>query len=437
MARAEDAASLVSHDDVAGAKGAASAEVARRPTRRRGGTLRLYYVGWTGLFVILWLTLLYLSAGLAGPDEPDKYWIVVFPILSVITVASSLPILLLVSFFHSERNRALDSALTDAEHNGWDADVRHDILDWYERVFDERRYPMPATLALLTFVFGWLLVFFHSGPLVNQLLSGGLADLFSKIGEGPPLVFGFLGSYFFGIWFLFQRYISGDLGPSAYLHVAVRTWVVIILVTVVDALIDRSADGVPVPIEAIAFVGALVPSALLAIIWGVATSAGRWMRRDPENEVPITAIQGMNAWKAARLAEEGIENVQNLAMEPPSRLIVTTREGGLRILDWIDQAILYNAATPEVRKGLAKVGIRTAYDLMLALKTLDLIEVRHPKFGAPVYEVALPPADAFADIPHEALRYVAAGVLHHPNFENVQRMREQARLHAFERVARD
>ena len=38
----------------------------------------------------------------------------------------------------------------------------------------------------------------------------------------------------------------------------------------------------------------------------------------PIDEAPLTAIAGIDVWKAARLNEEGVDNVQNLAMEDPS-----------------------------------------------------------------------------------------------------------------------
>jgi predicted flap endonuclease-1-like 5' DNA nuclease len=77
-------------------------------------------------------------------------------------------------------------------------------------------------------------------------------------------------------------------------------------------------------------------------------------------ETPLTDLQGMNPWNAARLNEEGIDNVQNLATEGPSRLIVVTTEGGLRILDWIDQAILFSAVGKKLRDDLAEQGITTS-----------------------------------------------------------------------------
>jgi hypothetical protein len=404
---------------------------AGRPAGR--GLIRAFYLLWAILLIGLWASTFYLSSRLEIPDPIWARWLVVAQIDSVITVASFLPILLLLSFFNSERLRAQEAALTEAQHNGWKEQFQADISEWYERVFDERRYPIPATLALLTFLAGWMFVFFHDGAAIDRLLAdrSGLNGLVLAITNGPPVSYGFLGSYFFAIWFLFKRYISGDLGPGAFLHVSVRTWLVAILVLVVAKLMGEAPLGAasaamsPV-IAATAFVGALVPSALLTIIWDVATGVGSRIRGQPDVEVSLTSLTGMNAWKAARLVEEGIDNVQNLAMDQPSRLFVVTREGGLRILDWIDQAILVNAATPEVRLGLKELGIRTAYDLYLALQAHDLVRKTNAPDEPAAYRVDLPTEDAFPGVNLRPLRYVALGILHHPNFENIRRMREQA-----------
>ena len=402
-----------------------------RPAGRR--LIRSFYLLWGFLLVGLWVSTAYLSSRLNIPDPLESRWLVVAQIDSVITVASYLPILLLLSFFNSERLRAQEAALTEAQHNGWKEQFQADIGEWYERVFDERRYPIPATLALLTFLAGWMFVFFHDGAAVDRLLAtrSGMNGLVQEIANGPAVSYGFLGSYFFAIWFLFKRYISGDLGPGAFLHVSVRTWLVAILVLVVAEVMGQGSVGVtesamPAVIAATAFVGALVPSALLTIIWDVALGVGNRIRGQPDVEVSLTSLSGMNAWKAARLVEEGIDNVQNLAMDQPSRLFVVTREGGLRILDWIDQAILYNAATPEVRAGLKELGVRTAYDLFLAFRAHGLVAVTSAAGDPTAYQVDLPTEEAFPGMKLQALRYVALGIFHHPNFENIRRMREQA-----------
>ena len=86
----------------------------------------------------------------------------------------------------------------------------------------------------------------------------------------------------------------------------------------------------------------------------------------------------------ARLMEEGIENIENLAHHNLMELIVRTRIPTARLVDMFDQAILYlhlgledeeddwgtkkelteNPAEPDNRKLLKALGFRTASDLL-------------------------------------------------------------------------
>jgi hypothetical protein len=60
----------------------------------------------------------------------------------------------------------------------------------------------------------------------------------------------------------------------------------------------------------------------------------------PIEELDIQLVQGIDVWEEARLEEEGIENVQNLATTDALSLAVRTHYSLRTILDWIDQAIL-------------------------------------------------------------------------------------------------
>ena len=127
-------------------------------------------------------------------------------------------------------------------------------------------------------------------------------------------------------------------------------------------------------IAATAFVGALVQSALLTIIWDVALGVGNRIRGQPNVEVSLKSLSGMNAWEDHNSSRKG-STTSRTSRWTASRLFVVTREGGLRILDSMNEAILYNAATPEVRAGLKELGVRTAYDLFLAFRAHGLVAV--------------------------------------------------------------
>ena len=60
-----------------------------------------------------------------------------------------------------------------------------------------------------------------------------------------------------------------------------------------------------------------------------------------KDNFPLTHLEGMNLYDRARLLEEGIENIENLAHHNLMELIARTRIPTPRLVDMFDQAILY------------------------------------------------------------------------------------------------
>ena len=58
-------------------------------------------------------------------------------------------------------------------------------------------------------------------------------------------------------------------------------------------------------------------------------------------DYPLNQLDGLNVWYEARLEEEGIEDMQNLATANLVDVILHTRVPVGRLVDWIDQAQLY------------------------------------------------------------------------------------------------
>jgi hypothetical protein len=87
------------------------------------------------------------------------------------------------------------------------------------------------------------------------------------------------------------------------------------------------------------------------------------------SELPISDLDGLTVWHQSRLEEEDIENVPNMATACVVDLLLNTRIPPDRLVDWVDQAILYTAiGTDEeqlTRRGkLRACGIRTASALV-------------------------------------------------------------------------
>jgi hypothetical protein len=84
---------------------------------------------------------------------------------------------------------------------------------------------------------------------------------------------------------------------------------------------------------------------------------------------PLSDLDGLNVWYEARLLEEGIEDMQNLATCNLVDVMLNTRIPVERLVDWIDQSILFLHLGKPVegdgnpRDQLRRFGIRTATDL--------------------------------------------------------------------------
>ena len=72
-----------------------------------------------------------------------------------------------------------------------------------------------------------------------------------------------------------------------------------------------------------------------------------------EADIAIQAVQGIDIWKQARLEEEGIESVQNLATADVLMVAVKTNYPLRTIVDWMDQAILIQRFPTKYKQLLA------------------------------------------------------------------------------------
>ena len=82
-----------------------------------------------------------------------------------------------------------------------------------------------------------------------------------------------------------------------------------------------------------------------------------------KTDLPVSDLDGLTVWHEARLEEEDIENVPNMASADIVELMLNTRLPADRIIDWVDQAILYTyigANRKDTRMALRAHGIRTA-----------------------------------------------------------------------------
>jgi hypothetical protein len=193
-------------------------------------------------------------------------------------------------------------------------------------------------------------------------------------------MFGFLGAYFFGVQLVLRGYVRGDLRPKAYNGITVR-----VIITLILAWLLQAVAGEHPWTWTLAFLTGIVPET--AVQWirdslpdRPQSLTGRKSSRNETDEVldlvrgtaPLTDLEGVDLYDRARLADEGITNVQALAHHSLVDLMLNTRIPAARLVDWLDQAILYlhfAGSAPEGKARLARLrlqGIRTATQLINA-----------------------------------------------------------------------
>jgi hypothetical protein len=201
------------------------------------------------------------------------------------------------------------------------------------------------------------------------------------IGDNLPTYYAFLGAYFFSIQMLFRRYVLRDLRASAYVAVSVRivlativTWVLVQIARVPGGLALGSPVE-PTASEATLLVTGFVIGVFPAVAWQYVQALLKLVTRAAvvvpslSTQLPISDLDGLTVWHQSRLEEEDIENIPNMATASVVDLMLNTRVPPGRIVDWVDQAILYTLIGGDEndlprRARLRECGFRTASALV-------------------------------------------------------------------------
>jgi hypothetical protein len=235
--------------------------------------------------------------------------------------------------------------------------------------------PVLLTLALLGI--GWLLTLPPADIEDSDTFPRWLDAL---VPHPTPVTMAFLGAYFFTLQMIFRRYVRSDLRGSAYVSVVMRvilavvgTWAVTEILEASDAGLDESQ------LLTIGFVIGVFPKVAWQIIQSLFSKVFQIVLPSLEAKIPLSELDGLTVWHEARLEEEDVENVPNMATADLVELLVSTRFAPGRLIDWVDQAILLtelgpgqgqsgNNGTRTARDKLAAYGIRNASTLLQAAK---------------------------------------------------------------------
>jgi hypothetical protein len=274
-----------------------------------------------------------------------------------------------------------------------------------------------------------------------------------------PVIFAFLGAYFFSLQMIVRRFVRRDLGPNAYNAISQRILLAAIGIWVTLQAFQALGTGIDEG-SAVVLVAAFAVGAFPLIVWQLVTAT---LKKFPPFQAalpslnsaqPLSAIDGLTVWHQSRLEDVDVENVPNLATSDVVDLLLHTKIPTHRLVDWIDQAILItylgpadtgeaHDGTPSMRDQLQLYGIRTATALESACRgpaapadtgaaaaAAGLTPVAPPSVPlAPVAGEPAPPAPAPAPIPPLAgasgdrLRAIVAAMQDCPNFVLVRSWR--------------
>ena len=298
-----------------------------------------------------------------------------------IAIAALLPVLLFFLFDRFQLNTLRTRLYRDLFRLDRELNTRSEIDTKYGSQIREAYGPedegrgriargtrWPVLVCAFVVTIGWLAAFSPVGDIDPALLQKPLFPVRSA------LTFGFLGAYFFGLQLIARRYARGDLKPKAYSYIMIRVLIVVVLSLVLDVL---STDSKVVFVTA--FLIGIVPDEFFTFV--KESFRGQTVSRlTPESEKhPLTRLEGIDLYDRARLEQEGIVNVESFAHHDLINLVLETQIPVPRLVDWMDQAILYlhviqmdtTDGQQPAREKLRQYGIRTATDLLACWKAAE------------------------------------------------------------------
>jgi hypothetical protein len=242
----------------------------------------------------------------------------------------------------------------------------------------------PIIISTLLMGIGWLMIL---PPWQQSTAVTPIVVVDTLVPRPTPVDFAFLGSYFFAIQMLFRRYVLRDLRVSAYVAVSQRiilavigTWVLMQAMPLLDwtTIPDGYSNNV---LTVMAFVVGVFPPIAWHYVQGLVKKITKAQDVVPslETQLPISDLDGLTVWHQSRFEEEDVENIPNMATASLVDLLLNTRFAPERVIDWVDQAILYTslgqADASARRQSLQKYGIRTATALIEAWRSRTLPRV--------------------------------------------------------------
>lgn len=285
-----------------------------------------------------------------------------FKIIAVAVLPSALPLLAMsYCFFRRERRMVEVDRIIDALGNS------DKYVGMFRRIHSGNYYATAVGWTWAITASGFIVLLF--GDDILSVEAAAHAEMFPK--PGSSLVFGmaFLGSYIWGLEYIFRRYMLNDLLPGVFFRLSIRMLVASTVALVIfngyEGLVGSNSgdpDGVGVGAwPALAFFLGAFPqrglSWITAKIPFLSDKANASVRH-----LPLEMIEGIDTYDQMRLEEIGIDNCYDLANYDFVPLILKTSYGAREVTDWILQAKLCVRCGDAVAS-LRQQGIRGIHDL--------------------------------------------------------------------------
>jgi len=232
-------------------------------------------------------------------------------------------------------------------------------------------------LSTVLLAVGWLSVL---PPWEGDLMQRVQGSVWSQAFETGtrPVHYAFLGAYFFSLQMIFRRYVLRDIRASAYIALSLRiilavlaTWVLehawnlTVTTTSGTTAVDQLTS------QRTLLVAAFVVGVFPQVAWQYLQAAlktvtlAKFIVPSLDTQLPLSDLDGLTVWHESRLEEEDIENIPNMATTNLVDFMLHTRVPANRMIDWVDQAILFTHIgagedAEKRRDRLRACGIRTA-----------------------------------------------------------------------------
>jgi hypothetical protein len=208
-----------------------------------------------------------------------------------------------------------------------------------------------------------------------------------------------------------------------------------VFVTLILVAVQLVVPSTPEQMAVVGFMVGFFPQiGLQALQAGLSKPLGRLIPT-LQVEHPLSELDGLNIWYEARLAEEGVEDMQNLISANLVDLMLHSRAPVARLVDWIDQACLClhlpsaralglsdSKSVDLPRNKLRRIGIRTASDLKRSWDALGHDDAFRRQIGI---ALGMPPDEGAV-----AVQAILHGFEGEPNYWHVLEFKRHGWLHS-------